>query len=73
MNTTTVTFLPQAWINDYAIEVDPQGPTTWEVPSQRLAGIHPCTYEADELRQEDGAPEWVREWGGPFEIYWDVP
>ena len=23
-------FNPQAWVNDYAIDVDPQGPTTWD-------------------------------------------
>jgi hypothetical protein len=26
----TATFEPQAWINDYAVPVDPQGPTTWD-------------------------------------------
>ena len=24
-------FTPQAWINDYAVDVDPEGPTDWEL------------------------------------------
>jgi hypothetical protein len=67
----TVTFHPQAWQNDYAIPVDPQGPTTWLVPVERLRGIETHSYDADELRFEDTAPAWVREWSGPFEIDWD--
>lgn len=68
----TVTFRPQAWQNDYAVPTDPEGPTTWEVPAERLRGIDPHTYDADELRHEALAPAWVREWSGPFEIDWDI-
>jgi hypothetical protein len=67
----TVTFRPQAWQNDYAIDVDPEGETTWQVPASRLSGIKPNTYEADELRYDPEAPEWCENWTGPFEIEWD--
>jgi hypothetical protein len=67
----TVTFHPQAWQNDYAIPVDPQGPTTWLVPVEKLKDIERGTYDSDRLRLEDEAPEWCREWSGPFEVTWD--
>ena len=69
--TVTVEFVPQAWINDYAYPVDPEGETTWEVPAEKLVGITPDSYESDELRFMDNAPEWVREWSGPFYVTWD--
>lgn len=73
MPTYRATFHPQAWVNDYAIEVDPQGPTTWEVTPELIASLpagwnKSCTYESDELRNDPAAPEWVREWTGPFDI-----
>lgn len=62
----TLTFRPQAWVRDNAIDVDPQGPTTWidEVPD----GIESHSYESDELRLSEHAPQWVRDWSGPFEV-----
>lgn len=69
--TITVEFVPQAWINDYAYNVDPEGPTTWEVPVKKLIGIRPDSYESDELREMRSAPKWVREWSGPFYVTWD--
>ena len=71
-NTITVRFVPQAWINDYAINVDLEGPDTWEVPAEMVVGIEPDSYESDELREMDNAPEWVREWSGPFYVTWEV-
>jgi len=67
-----VTFHPQAWQGDYAVPVDSEGPTTWEVPAERLHGIDPDSYESDELRHEDPAPSWVGDWSGPFYIDWDT-
>lgn len=60
-------FHPQAWVNDHAIEVDPEGETEWDVGdvSHDLKG---STYESDELRFHSNAPAWVREWSGPFYI-----
>ena len=66
-----VTFRPQAWQNDYAVNVDPQGPTSWQVPASRLTGIRQHTYASDDLRNDPAAPQWCRDWTGPFEIEWD--
>jgi hypothetical protein len=60
-------FTPQAWVNDYSIQVDPEGPTEWEVEDEHL-GLQPDTYESDELRDHPNAPAWVRDWSGPFYI-----
>ena len=68
---------PEAWIQDVAYRVDPPGPTTWfteELP----AGLREAVIEAngvdvvdsnDLLQNHPAAPEWVREWSGPFTIY----
>lgn len=69
------TFHPQAWINDYAVDVDPEGETSWEVTPEFLAdllddvggsALESSTYESDYLRQDPNAPDWVRAWSGPF-------
>lgn len=62
-----VRFHPQAWINDRAIEVDPQGETEWEVEVV-VDDVEDDTYESDELRLHENAPEWVKDWTGPFFI-----
>ena len=64
----TLRFIPQAWINDYAVTVDLEGPDTFQVPSEAVEGIESRTYESDTLRGHKNAPAWVREWQGPFEI-----
>ena len=69
--TITVSFIPQAWVNDYAVNVDIDLPNTWEVPVEMVRGIEPDDYASDELRDLDNAPEWVREWSGPFYVTWD--
>lgn len=70
--TVTVEFVPQAWINDYAYPVDPEGETTWEVPVDQLVGLKPDDYPSDELRFMDNVPKWVQEWSGPFYITWNT-
>ena len=67
----TVTFRPQAWQNDWAVSVDPEGPTTWQVPVSRLAGVSMETYASDHLRHDPQAPKWCKNWPGPFEVEWD--
>jgi len=67
---TEVIFIPQAWIGDNAIEVDPEGPNTWLVESSKLQNIDPDQHESDNLRYHNNAPDWVREWSGPFYITW---
>lgn len=71
----TARFQAQAWLNDYAIDVDPEGPTTWDVTEEIVAmgrdkalALKDNQYETDDLRFSRNAPEWVREWTGPFYI-----
>lgn len=72
----TLTFYPQAWVNDCAMDVDPEGPTSWTPSAEHLErmarlgsrAFEASTYESDEWRHDPAAPEWVREWRGPFWI-----
>jgi len=84
------TFDPQAWINDYAVSVDPEGETAWDCtafvtsPPDRLDGFGEAAVLAaieadgyfldrdDVLKDDPAAPEWVREWAGPFTITVEV-
>jgi hypothetical protein len=62
-------FHPQAWVRDYAMDVDPEGPTDWSVPWTEGKPVPSNDdYESDDLRFEGNAPEWVRNWGGPFYV-----
>ena len=76
------TFHPQAWQNDYAIPVDAKGLTEWDVTPEYLAGLiakadtsaehaeawytEADNYGSDELRFDPAAPQWCRDWDGPF-------
>lgn len=70
---TTLTFHPQAWQNDYAVDVDPEGETTLQVESGLVAGLRSNRHESDELRNHERAPKWWGEWSGPFWIEIDDP
>lgn len=67
-----VRFTPQAWVNDNAIPVDPEGADSWTVPLDDL--LEHCggqlpdddRYESDDIRTMPQAPAWARDWGGPF-------
>lgn len=69
-------FNPQAWVNDYAVDVDPEGDTKWDVTDfltkeytrEQLAGLEDNSYETDDLTRERNAPKWVRNWNGPFYV-----
>ncbi len=68
-------FVPQAWINDYAVEVDAEGETEWDVTDHILAmgrekalSLRDDDYPTDDLRNLPNAPRWVREWSGPFVV-----
>jgi hypothetical protein len=72
-------FFPQAWINDYAVNVDPAGPSVWQVTPEFLVELlgtfrvpERCfvanELESDYLRNDPAAPEWIRKWQGPFEV-----
>jgi len=67
------TFVPQAWVNDFAVTVDPEGPTQFDVSEAVLAlgreaalKLRDDQYETDELREH--GPHWVRNWPGPFKV-----
>ena len=61
------TFRPQAWQHDYAVDVDPEGPTTW-IMNAPIPLPKPHSYDSDTLRDDPAAPQWCREWSGPFEV-----
>jgi len=85
-------FQPQAWVRDEVVDVDPQGPTEWDVTDavaadgdywrELLERTHPDTGTGvldseDRLQSDPSAPQWVRDWKGPFSIRveedWDRP
>jgi hypothetical protein len=66
-------FIPQAWVRDYAMEVDSEGEDKWDVtdailsmPCEEALAMQDGQYESDSLRELPSAPKWVRDWGGPF-------
>lgn len=74
-------FEPQSWIDDNAVEVDPEGETSWDCTAsvasnpEYFKGIdkfieyNGSFLDNDDLLHSDPeAPEWVREWTGPFTI-----
>ena len=64
----TLWFTPQAWVNDYAIEVDCEGDREWVVTWEGDEVPDDDTYESDELRYMEGTPAWIADWSGPFYI-----
>lgn len=80
MKTITLQFIPQKWVNDYAIDADPQGPLTWDVPIIEIITEFPDEFSwhnehetRDSMRAHANAPQWVREWDGPFEVEFAEP
>lgn len=65
MPTIRVRVHPQAWVNNNAVDVDPEGETDFDCP---WFGDLPRSdsEESDDLR--DFGPEWVRDWSGPFYV-----
>jgi hypothetical protein len=68
-------FYPQAWQNKYAIAVDPEGETEFDVTEEVEAILandgeipEADTDQSDELKDAANAPKWVRDWSGPFYI-----
>ena len=60
-------FHPQAWINDYAVDCDPEGEVECFV---EFGGELPDddNYDSDDLRYLEGCPAWWADWVGPFYI-----
>lgn len=79
------TFTPQAWIRNDAIDVDAEGPTVWDASTfaeqhqdyvQRLRQHQTAADVVDEVLDNDDvfksdpdAPDWIRQWTGPFSIH----
>lgn len=66
------TFIPQAWINGYAVTVDPAGPATWETDWFGADLPTPNSDESDQLRDGADAPAWAKNWSGPYEVGYEV-
>lgn len=71
----TLHFVPEAWVNDYAIVVDPGGECAWTVPRKFFLekfssedDWNECHQVRDDMRFEGTAPAWVRAWTGPFQV-----
>ena len=68
-------FIPQAWINNSAVDVDTEGETTQNVTdyvinlskNNRLL-IKDNHDSSDNLKNNTNAPEWIKNWNGPFYI-----
>jgi hypothetical protein len=63
-----VTFTPEAWADDYIIEVDPEGITSWLDHVEPTLIGESNTEATEYLQLSELAPEWVRKWSGPFQI-----
>lgn len=63
-----VTFNPQAWLNDHAINVDPQGNTVFHVSTDYLEKYDSTQlkYELEPYMDLPQLPAWIRNWNGPF-------
>lgn len=74
-------FQPQAWMNDYAIGVDPEGEIDWDatafiktLSAEKQAEIAKATRDDswmdddDALMRDPRRPRWIKDWHGPFTI-----
>jgi hypothetical protein len=68
------TFQPQAWVNDLAVGVDPEGEVTFDVTNYVDLDKLPNrdSYASDDLRDAPTAPNWIKAWHGPFCIAVEV-
>jgi len=73
-HTLRCTFLAQEWIGDTAYPVrreNPHFPTTWTCVVDTIP--EPFSIQSDDLRfMGEGAPQWAKEWDGPFEVDFEV-
>lgn len=75
VETVTAKFHPESWQNDWAVDADPEGETTFDVTFEVLLmgreearRLEDNRDESDELRDAVHAPDWIRKWGGPFRV-----
>lgn len=71
----SIKFHPQKWVNDYAVAADPRGETEWQPSPEHIRymtqthgeqAFKADSYESDEWRYDPAAPQWVKDWDGPF-------
>lgn len=71
-STLRARFTPEAWIRDYACEVDAEGDQEWNLAVETVANFTTPesvqSHNLDDLRGDPFAPEWIRDWTGPFTI-----
>jgi hypothetical protein len=68
-------FHPQAWVNNYAVDVDAEGECQFDV-TDHVVGLGESAARAlrdyddssDDLAALPQAPDWVRNWPGPFYV-----
>lgn len=75
VGTITAKFHPESWQNDWAVDADPEGETTFDVTFEVLLmgreearRLEDNRDESDELRNAVHAPDWIRKWDGPFRV-----
>mgnify|MGYP001562051386 CR=1 FL=1 len=64
-------FRPEAWVQVHGrkeaiFPVEPLGETTWDMEVNALPKSN--SYSSDDLRNDPAAPQWVKDWSGPFEV-----
>ena len=69
------TFTPQQWQSNYAVTVDAEGPTDWDVTDEIVAmgreaalALKDNSDASDDLARSPSAPEWIRNWSGPYYV-----
>lgn len=69
------TITPQQWQNNYAVTVDPEGQTSWDVTDEVVAmgreaalALKDNSDASDDLARSPNAPKWIRNWSGPFYV-----
>lgn len=69
------TFVPQVWVNDHAVTCDPLGETRFDVTDAILAmgqtdalQLRDDDMGTDNLAQLPNAPDWIKNWPGPFYV-----
>lgn len=72
-NTVRIRFIPQEWYHDCAINVDAPGSCEFDVPkvdavNSRNEWLRDHSNASDALKYHKNAPQWIRDWTGPFEI-----
>ena len=75
MQRIIATFDPQAWVNNYAVDVDPEGDCSFDVTAhfvgpggEQARVVRDYDGSSDDLARLAQAPDWIRTWPGPFYV-----